>query len=400
MADAVTTGAWTAVSTPLVNEQGLGTDVLRWGVPTQQQQSGYRFAGRQAAVPTDGTDFTLGTFTHENFPVKLPITKSGANEFDVDLKVTMAFEGGDLERDFSFKLHHTETPNTRRPLDRASADRVGLSTMQSSETVVIDGTEYAVEITGFMQDGNVVTEFVSFERAANSADIVAKLTAIKKPEPPAPDPPAPPAPDPPAAEPPAPPDPPFPPPPPHDPIPHPDFIPPPPPPVPPVPPKPPVPCECLCLCVGNEHSVSRGTEQIFVGVGEMLNATFEIVGALACRMADSTGTAMSRPTYTRPTYTGSEPPPRPATSSATPGKPATSSQDDCYCAPPLTVAVHCGLQTVTNILGLFANGVRDMAPVYAVGRPCHCTDQPPAAAAPPTAQAAPSPAPEPAPPTP
>jgi hypothetical protein len=140
----------------------------------------------------------------------------------------------------------------------------------------------------------------------------------------------------------------------------------------PVEPRPPAPvhCETICLCVGNAHSVSHGTEQIVVGVGEMLNATFEIVGLVAHYTAASTKPGTARPT---PTSTSTSEIPCP----------------DKVCAPPLTVAVHYGLQTMTNILGLFANGVRDIAPSYATYRPCPHATQPPPAPATASAPAAP-----------
>lgn len=102
----------------------------------------------------DGTEFTLGTFTHENYP----ITGMPQNEFDVDLAVRVVFEDG-TEADFSFRFHHNETPN----VGPAPEDLVDLPTFVSPETVTIDGEEYAVLISGFKQGGQVVRRFVSPE---------------------------------------------------------------------------------------------------------------------------------------------------------------------------------------------------------------------------------------------
>lgn len=156
----------------------------------------------------------------------------------------------------------------------------------------------------------------------------------------------------------------------------------------PVAPRPaaPVHCETICLCVGNAHSLSHGTEQIVVGFGEMLNATFEIAGLVAHYSAGSTKPGTPRPTATA---TATAAGPAPATPAATPPSAAETPCPDKLCAPPLTVAVHYGLQTMTNILGLLANGVRDIASGYATYRPCPHATQPPPAPATTSAPAAP-----------
>jgi hypothetical protein len=152
---------------------GLGTTNVKWGVPAGGGQSGYRFTGSSVEALLDGTEFTLGTFTHDNFPVY----GFQPNQFDVDLRVHVEFDKGALARDFSFRFHHNETPN----VGPAPEDLVDLPTLQSPETVEIDGEEYALVIAGFRQGGQVVTRFVSGENAANSADIVARLQLIVKP---------------------------------------------------------------------------------------------------------------------------------------------------------------------------------------------------------------------------
>lgn len=173
MASAVTSGVWPSMTASPPGLGGLGTSNVRWGVPAGGGQSGYRFAGGTVEVLTDGTEFVLGTFTHDNFPVY----GFSPNQFDVDLRVNVVFSGGALARDFSFRFHHNETPNnTANP-----EDLVDLPTLQSPETVEIDGEEYALVIAGFKQGGQIVTRFVSGENAANSADIVARLQLIVRP---------------------------------------------------------------------------------------------------------------------------------------------------------------------------------------------------------------------------
>jgi len=73
--------------------------------------------------------------------------------------------------------HGCGSPNVGGPIP----DDVDLPTLQSPETVVIDGSEYAVLISGFKQDGQIVIKFISAENGANSADIVAQLVLVGNP---------------------------------------------------------------------------------------------------------------------------------------------------------------------------------------------------------------------------
>ncbi|PWW62366.1 hypothetical protein [Actinokineospora spheciospongiae] len=61
-------------------------------MPAGSGQSGHVFRGGEVDVKTDGSEFTLTTFTHENFPT----TGLTSQEFDADLSST---------------FHHNETPN-------------------------------------------------------------------------------------------------------------------------------------------------------------------------------------------------------------------------------------------------------------------------------------------------
>jgi len=181
MANAITSGSWSGISTSLFRLAGMSTNQVNWGVPANKfkRQSGYRFVGRKVPLHLNGKEFVLGTFTHNNFPIRLG--RASKSRFSINLGVTVAFDEGGLKRNFNFTLNHFETPNRGNP--RQQADRVGISSVISSETVEIDGENYAVEIVGFKQDGEIVKEFISFENAANSAVIVAKLVHIPKPEP-------------------------------------------------------------------------------------------------------------------------------------------------------------------------------------------------------------------------
>lgn len=174
MSTVVTSGIWRDVSEKLPRFRGLNTQQISWGKITRRSrlQSAYCFNGRKAPLRLDGESFVLGTFTHNNFPIKM----GRVNSFSVKLEVLVAFEGLDFNRTFTFNMHHTETLN--RGSKEQKADRVLLSSVVSKETVKIEDKTYAVEIVGFKQNGEVVKEFVSYENSANSAVIVAKLVDI------------------------------------------------------------------------------------------------------------------------------------------------------------------------------------------------------------------------------
>ncbi|MEC4015381.1 lamin tail domain-containing protein [Streptomyces sp. H27-D2] len=173
MSKVATSGTWTGISVTPPNLAGLTTDNVTWGIPAGGGKSGYVFSGKTTEVALDGTEFTLGTFIHQNFPIQaMP-----QSQFEVDLAVRIVFED-DVARDFSFRFRHNETPN----VGPNPEDEVDLPTTVSPETVTIDGTEYSVVITGFKQGGQIVTKFISPENGANSGDIVAVLARTGVPD--------------------------------------------------------------------------------------------------------------------------------------------------------------------------------------------------------------------------
>ncbi len=173
MSTATTSGNWPAISSTPPNLEGLGTPHVKWGIPAGSGKSGYVFQGGTVDLKLDGTEFTLGTFTHENFPIQaMP-----QSQFTVDLSVKVVFEDG-TEADFSFTFRHNETPN----VGPNPEDEVDLPSFVSPESVTIDGEEYAAVISGFKQNGQVVRKFISAENGANSADVVALLNRVGRPD--------------------------------------------------------------------------------------------------------------------------------------------------------------------------------------------------------------------------
>jgi hypothetical protein len=196
---AKTYGIWTVVNpanTPQLN--GVNTKKIQWGQPAndagypiQGPQSGYLFEGVDSSnIPLDGTDFLLGTFTHFNFVIQPPSITSAT------LKLTIEIEGG-LQKEFTFVFNHNETPNPgvggscpQTPgYSPPCPDIVSIPSLQSTEKITIDGKEYVVTITGFLQNNQKVNQFITIEKQENSAQLYGKLEEVKvetpeKPKPP------------------------------------------------------------------------------------------------------------------------------------------------------------------------------------------------------------------------
>src|SRR5690606_33948342 len=93
------------------NVTDIGTNEIRWGARTDKNKSGYRFDAADNLPLTfeSGDDFTLGTFTHINFPITSGTAITSA---DLDLTVELDILGTSLEQGpYTFSFKHTETPN-------------------------------------------------------------------------------------------------------------------------------------------------------------------------------------------------------------------------------------------------------------------------------------------------
>ncbi|WP_414575401.1 THxN family PEP-CTERM protein [Anabaena sp. CCY 9402-a] len=175
-----TSGVWTSVTpdgTTTVN--GINTNTVSWGDPaTNSGQSSYVFNGENTfTAPIDGTDFLLGTFTHNNFPV-FPPSITGAN-----LALSLS---GDVNKTFNFFFNHNETPNngdsgvcsSTPGFNVPCPDVVSIPNTASSETINIGGHQYILAISGFLQGGSVVNQFITQEDQANTAEIFGRLEKV------------------------------------------------------------------------------------------------------------------------------------------------------------------------------------------------------------------------------
>lgn len=178
-----TSGVWTSVTPAgITTVNGIDTNTVSWGGSAGSGQSSYVFNGVNTfTAPIDGTDFLLGTFTHNNLPV-FPPSITGAN-----LALSLS---GDVNKTFNFFFNHNETTNEPNSGVCSSTpgfvtpcpDVVSIPNTASSETITIGGHEYILAISGFLnQEESLVNQFITKENQANSAQIFGRLQKVPEP---------------------------------------------------------------------------------------------------------------------------------------------------------------------------------------------------------------------------
>jgi len=146
-----------------------GHESISWGASTGNA-SGYTFEASAPPifnVETD-TEFSLGTFTHLNYPI-----------FDdaitgVDFNITMDLMIGGTsvgEGPFTFNFAHDETPNDCIAAN-CSNDHVTFSNLVTSDTFMIGNAEYTLELLGFRYNGMFAESFSTIEGERNDAELV------------------------------------------------------------------------------------------------------------------------------------------------------------------------------------------------------------------------------------
>lgn len=190
-------------------EHGVGTNVdydhnngsyrdpsVSWGNGTSSggwEQSGYDFVAPASSFSTgnfdalggfDSGDFLVGTFTHRNNP----ITGNALKTIDLLLTADLSINGAAAQTySFLYNFTHDETDNNDRPCPyggysvnkNGCADLVTFNFNSISDHFNIDGTDYTLNLAGFLDNGDPITSFLSKEKRSNSADIVGRITAWK-----------------------------------------------------------------------------------------------------------------------------------------------------------------------------------------------------------------------------
>jgi hypothetical protein len=176
------TAAWqNQAPTGTVTGAGTTSTTVSWGVPVGPNQSSYNFAAAAVPVnvpvpPSPSALFDLGTFTHNNFPVQAPVLQTVDLNVATDISVNA---GPTLMRNFLFNFTHEETVNATPcafPSTTPCADRVSVITAAGTGSFTIGDTEYTVEVLGFRVGTEIVSQFITQENQANTADLVARVS--------------------------------------------------------------------------------------------------------------------------------------------------------------------------------------------------------------------------------
>jgi len=154
-------------------------NTLSWGTPSPDEpdntlKSQYIFEGVQdqdVSLPSNESDFTaldnIGDFTHNNRPI------TGNPIESARLNIPLMLENGVMvETTLEFDFLHNETPNDQTD----PRDEVQIAGDTPPQFFQTGGTNYEFEITGFLQDGDVVDTFFTDEDAVNTAQLAGRIT--------------------------------------------------------------------------------------------------------------------------------------------------------------------------------------------------------------------------------
>lgn len=187
-------GTWT-VATPDAYVSGIGTNEITWGHPLNNPKSGYKYTTGAPASAALGSDFVVGTFTHNNFPIYNGTQITSAKlRLDYDISVDNGSSIGSFLGTSWFEFDHWETLNAANPCADGGAnysgvngygcaDRVTFSLNQAlSDSFSYNGLTYQLTLTGFLLgDNSLADEFWTSEGKSNSARLVGRVTAVPLP---------------------------------------------------------------------------------------------------------------------------------------------------------------------------------------------------------------------------
>ncbi len=181
-------GIWTN-PTPAAGIVGVGTSKISWGSPAL---SAYSYATAAPVYDINpGVPFQVGTFTHENYPIGLPLLESAVLEITLGMQIPGdgVLGGTNISKVFSYLFNHNETPNAPpcNPAgDPPCPDVVSIPNPLASQTFQMDNLIYTLKI-GFMNDqGQLVNELITNENQDNQAFIYGVFTTEGVPQVPEP----------------------------------------------------------------------------------------------------------------------------------------------------------------------------------------------------------------------
>jgi hypothetical protein len=171
-------GTWSNPTGNPVNFSGAGTSTIHWGKPVSgNAQSGYNFTG---LAPQNGlqlnTPFSIGTFTHYNFP----ITGNALTGVNLGVKAMLNINGTAVSFTGTYHFNHDETPNIPTKQDPNCCNDIVtfINNMAQLGTFKINGQDYTVALLGFKTspNGSLLSQFSTIEGKTNTATLYAKIT--------------------------------------------------------------------------------------------------------------------------------------------------------------------------------------------------------------------------------
>jgi hypothetical protein len=175
---------------------GNNTSSIFWGAPTIAGGSSYVFDPVGAGVPpigpiSPGQIVSLGTVTHNNFPITTPISgdlDTAFLEVIVGFTLTGAGPNPPTQIGAQFQFRHNETTNNASPCAAGGVqpcpDEViftGVTNILNSLTV--NGQPFSIELVGLLDANNqIVQEFLTLENQANTARLQFRFNGSEVPQ--------------------------------------------------------------------------------------------------------------------------------------------------------------------------------------------------------------------------
>lgn len=154
------------------------SNVIRWGsATTLAGNSAYRFTGvapPSQAVAID-TPFSLGTFTHFNFPI---IASNPLGSVDLATMISLSIDGTPVNFAANYSFLHNETSNSCSGAGCSNDLVTFTNNIASQQVFQIGGLDYTVALLGFKTtlNGPLLTTFSTVENQQNDAFLFAKVT--------------------------------------------------------------------------------------------------------------------------------------------------------------------------------------------------------------------------------
>ncbi|MEL7141699.1 MAG: choice-of-anchor K domain-containing protein [Cyanobacteria bacterium J06573_11] len=155
----------------------------RWVPPTYRNQSGLGYAGVSDLNISVGEVFNIGTLTHFNQTIYDKVGERAEFSLDLDFGESSI---GSQSFNFAFSIDETLNQQTVCPYitvgNKGCSDQITWDfSIDESSRFTYNEDEYSLELVGFSQqvaNSSIVNEFISQEKADNSASLFARLVKV------------------------------------------------------------------------------------------------------------------------------------------------------------------------------------------------------------------------------